>query len=69
MRRDLKGKVERTVGVVKQSFWAGVCFTDVDDLNRQAHAWCERINARVHRTTHERPRERQTQVQSVPTGA
>ncbi len=53
-----KGKIERTVGVVKQSFWAGVCFTDVDDLNRQAHAWCERINARVHRTTHERPRER-----------
>src|SRR2546430_16446711 len=50
-----KGKVERTVGVVKQSFWAGVSFTDVDDLNRQAHAWCERINARVHRTTHERP--------------
>src|SRR5881394_1174464 len=53
-----KGKIERTVGVVKQSFWAGVSFTDVDDLNRQAHAWCERINARVHRTTHERPRER-----------
>jgi len=51
-----KGKVERTVGVVKQSFWAGVSFTDVDDLNRQAHAWCERINARVHRTTHERRR-------------
>src|ERR1700674_3959583 len=53
-----KGKVERTVGVVKQSFWAGVSFADVDDLNRQAHAWCERINGRVHRTTHERPRER-----------
>src|SRR5256884_6296518 len=53
-----KGKVERTVGVVKQSFWAGVSFADVDDLNRQAHAWCERINGRVHRTTHERPRDR-----------
>src|SRR5947209_11252225 len=56
--RQTKGKVERTVGVVKQSFWAGVSFTDVEDLNHQAHAWCERINARVHRTTHERPRER-----------
>src|SRR6266699_3542003 len=53
-----KGKIERTVGVVKQSFWAGISFTDVDDLNRQAHIWCERINRRVHRTTHERPRER-----------
>ena len=56
-----KGKVERTVGFIKQSFWGGVSFTDVDDLNRQAHIWCERINMRVHRTTHERPRERREQ--------
>src|SRR5436305_465972 len=61
-----KGKVERTVGVVKQSFWAGVSFTDVDDLNCQAHAWCERINARVHRTTHERPRERREREPLAP---
>src|SRR5260370_15106112 len=27
-----KGKVERTVGFVKKSFWAGVCFTEIDDL-------------------------------------
>src|SRR5712692_1171809 len=56
-----KGKVERTVGVVKQSLWPGIAFTDIDDLNRQAHVWCERINMRVHRTTHERPRERREQ--------
>ncbi|GER86277.1 hypothetical protein KDW_38940 [Dictyobacter vulcani] len=53
-----KGKVERTVSYVKQSFWAGVTFTDLDDLNRQAHRWCERINSRVHRTTHARPVDR-----------
>jgi len=53
-----KGKVERTVGFAKHSYWAGVSFTDIDDLNRQAHIWCERINLRVHRTTHERPRDR-----------
>src|SRR2546421_10916054 len=53
-----KGKVERTVSYVKKSFWAGITFTDVDDINRQAHAWCERINYRVHRTTHTRPVER-----------
>ncbi len=53
-----KGKSERSVGFVKQSFWAGVCFSDLDDLNRQAHVWCERINNRVHRTTHERPSDR-----------
>jgi transposase len=61
-----KGKVERTVGFVKQSFWAGVAFTDIDDLNRQAHVWCERINGRVHRTTHERPKERREQEPLAP---
>jgi integrase-like protein len=35
-----KGKVERSVGVVKRDFWPGVTFTDPDDLNRQALAWC-----------------------------
>jgi transposase len=61
-----KGKIERTVGVVKQSLWPGIAFTDIDDLNRQAHVWCERINMRVHRTTHERPRERREQEPLSP---
>ncbi len=61
-----KGKIERSVGVVKQSFWAGVTFTDVDDLNHQARAWCERINRRVHRTTHERPIDRWNQEPLAP---
>jgi len=61
-----KGKVERTIGFVKKSFWSGVSFTDIDDLNRQAHVWCERINARVHRTTHERPRERREREPLAP---
>src|SRR5260370_7631784 len=56
-----KGKIERSVGFFKHSYWAGVSFTDIDDLNRQAHIWCERINLRVHRTTHERPRYRREQ--------
>src|SRR5712691_7318749 len=61
-----KGKIERSVGFVKHSFWPGVSFTDIDDLNRQAHAWCERINGRVHRTTHERPKERREQEKLSP---
>lgn len=61
-----KGKVERTVGFVKQSFWPGVSFTDLDDLNRQAHVWCERINSRIHRTTHERPRDRREREPLAP---
>jgi transposase len=61
-----KGKIERTVGFVKQSFWAGVSFTDIADLNRQAHVWCERINGRVHRTTHERPKDRREREPLAP---
>lgn len=63
-----KGKVERTVSHAKQSFWAGISFTDLDDLNRQAHGWCERINTRVHRTTHARPIDRlqEEQLQPLP---
>lgn len=54
------------MGFVKQSFWAGVSFSDLDDLNRQAHIWCERINARVHRTTHERPCDRREREPLAP---
>ena len=61
-----KGKVERTVSHVKKSLWAGITFTDLDDLNRQAHAWCERINSRVHRTTHVRPVDRLAEEQLLP---
>lgn len=53
-----KGKVERSIGVVKHDFWPGVTFTDLDDLNRQAADWCARVNARAHRTTGVRPVER-----------
>jgi len=53
-----KGKVERTISIVKQGFWPGVTFTDLDDLNAQAQGWCARLNARVHRTTQERPLDR-----------
>jgi transposase len=61
-----KGKIERTIGFVKKNFWPGVSFSDIDDLNRQARAWCERINSRVHGTTHERPIERLKQEPLVP---
>jgi transposase len=61
-----KGKVERTVSHVKKSLWGGITFTDLDDLNRQAHAWCERINSRVHRTTHVRPVDRLAEEKLQP---
>lgn len=50
-----KGKVERTVQVIKRNFWPGVTFTDLDDLNQQAHAWCVTQSQVPHATTHRPP--------------
>src|SRR6266536_1967925 len=61
-----KGKIERTIGFAKKNFWPGVAFTEIEDLNLQAQIWCERINARVHGTTHERPSERREQEPLAP---
>jgi transposase len=65
-----KGKVERSVGIIKHSFWPGVCFTDLDDLNTQARAWCEQRNRQLHHTTHQRPIDRWAEegLQPLPRG-
>jgi hypothetical protein len=64
-----KGKVERTVGVLKSGFWPGVTFSELDDLNTQALAWCDRLNAQPHATTRVPPRERwpQEALRPLPT--
>jgi transposase len=40
-RGNEKGRVERQIDFVRKSFFAAREFTDVDDLNAQARAWCE----------------------------
>ena len=55
-RPRTKGKVERTIRYVEDSFLRGSVFADLDDLNAQAAAWSDRVaNVRVHATTGERP--------------
>lgn len=44
-RGNEKGRVERTVRYVRDSFFAARKFVDLDDLNAQAHAWCRDIAA------------------------
>ncbi len=39
-RGNEKGRVERAIRYVRDSFFAARSFTDVDDLNRQADDWC-----------------------------
>ena len=58
-RARTKGKVERSIGYVKDNFFMGRSFTDLEDLNHQALVWCDtKANTRVHATTGEVPFER-----------
>ena len=40
-RGNEKGRVERKIRFIRDSFFAARDFTDVDDLNAQARVWCE----------------------------
>jgi transposase len=40
-RGNEKGRVERAIRYIRDNFFAGRTFTDLDDLNAQAAAWCE----------------------------
>jgi len=57
-RGQTKGKVERTVAYVRDNFMVGIKYDSLDDLNGQAYAWCNKVNAKVHATTNEVPFER-----------
>jgi hypothetical protein len=39
-RGNEKGRVERAIRYIRDNFWPARSFTDLDDLNRQADAWC-----------------------------
>ena len=58
-RPRTKGKVERMVHYVRDSFLNGRGFADFADLNAQARHWLSHVaNVRVHATTGRRPVER-----------
>jgi transposase len=40
-RGNEKGRVERSIRYIRDAFFAAREFTDLDDLNAQARAWCE----------------------------
>lgn len=40
-RGNEKGRVERAIRFVRDSFFAARAFRDIDDLNHQARAWCD----------------------------
>jgi transposase len=58
-RAKTKGKVERPVSYVRQSFFYGREFLNDADLNQQLLSWVTRkANLRLHRTTNEVPQVR-----------
>ena len=55
-RARTKGKVERPISYVRQSFFYGRSFLNDEDLNAQALSWMARTaNVRLHRTILEAP--------------
>ena len=44
-RGNEKGRVERAIRYVRDSFWPARTWRDLDDLNAQAAVWCEQIAA------------------------
>jgi transposase len=48
-------RVERMFHFIEHNFLPGKDFKDWDDLNQQARAWCEKVNAMTKRAIHARP--------------
>jgi transposase len=54
-----KGKVERSVAYLRQSFWPLRSFTDLTDVNRQVREWLKEVaHQHLHRETRQRPIDR-----------
>src|SRR6516225_6323402 len=54
-----KGKIERAIGYIRQSFWPLRTFSDLADVSAQARQWVEHTaNQRKHRETGQTPSER-----------
>ena len=56
-RPQTKGKIERTVGYVKQDFLPGEPM-NITILNNNIKNWLEKVNSRIHTTTNEIPYKR-----------
>ena len=53
----LCGAPHNNFDFIENNFLAGREFKDWDDLNQQARAWCEKVNAKVKRSLHAAPRD------------
>lgn len=71
-RGNEKGRVERAIRDVRESFFPARTFTDLDDLNRQAERWCREVRGeRRHpedrtRTVHNAFEEERARLRPLP---
>jgi len=66
-RARTKGKVERSIGYVRDRFFVGRTFADLADLDHQLAAWLDGVaNVREHKTTGERPVDRLAREKLAP---
>lgn len=50
-----KGRVERVIRTLKETFFNAVSFTSLEGLNQSLHQWVEEKNETIHRVTGKRP--------------
>ena len=50
----VKGKVERPYSFIREGFWRGYSFTNLERANRDLLGWLQMKDERIHGTTHER---------------
>jgi hypothetical protein len=72
-RAKTKGKVERPFRYIREDFFLGRSFRNLDDLNTQFHQWLDQVaNARTHATTRrvvaEHFAEERHKLQPLPAG-
>jgi transposase len=53
-----KGKIERTIGYVKQDFIPGLKYNSLCELNNLRMGWLNKVNSKIHCTTLEKPSDR-----------
>ena len=68
----VKGKVERPVDYIRESFWRGYHFSGLESANRDLHGWLDTVaNRRIHGTHRqsviERWQQEKTQLGLLPT--
>lgn len=66
-RAQTKGKIERPFSYIRQDFFIGTKFEDMEDLNQKASGWLNTLaNKRIHGTTKELPFERLKRENLLP---